>query len=84
MDTKLTLKLDTKIISSAKNYASKQNKSLSKMVESYLSLLVIDEDNAKDEFEISPFIRSFTSPINTTENTDIKTEYHKHLEEKYT
>ncbi|MGC1631597.1 MAG: DUF6364 family protein, partial [Gelidibacter sp.] len=39
MDTKLTLKLNQKVIEKAKKYASKKNISLSRIVEAYLQSL---------------------------------------------
>ena len=40
METKLTLKLDRRVIESAKNYAESNKKSLSKLVEDYFRNLV--------------------------------------------
>ena len=40
MDAKLTLKLDKQVIENAKDYASSQKRSLSRLIESYLKSLV--------------------------------------------
>lgn len=40
MDAKLTLKLDSTIIEQAKIYAKDKNTSVSKLIESYLGLLI--------------------------------------------
>ena len=45
MEAKLTLKLDKVVIDSAKKYAKKNNRSLSKMVENYFSALVSERDH---------------------------------------
>ena len=53
MDAKLTLKLNKNVINNAKNYASTQKISLSRIIESYLNSLVSrtrSEDN--DEIQI--------------------------------
>ena len=55
MDTKLTLKLNDSVIERAKKYASNKNLSLSRLIENYLDLLTSEK---KNEFEISPFVRS--------------------------
>ena len=44
MEAKLTLKLDKMVIDSAKKYAKKNNRSLSRIVESYFSALVSERD----------------------------------------
>ena len=43
MDTKLTLRLDKEIIERAKEYANKNNISLSKIIESYLDAITKGE-----------------------------------------
>ena len=43
MDAKLTLKLDKDVIDRAKEYASSQNRSLSRLIESYLKSLINKE-----------------------------------------
>jgi hypothetical protein len=84
MDTKLTLKLDKYVIEKAKEYASSQNRSLSRIIESYLkSLLIKSNPDEKDDFEITPFIKSMSSGIHLPTEMDYKREYAEHLEEKY-
>ena len=81
MDTKLTLKLNQQIIENAKRYASDRKMSLSRIIESYLQSLT-SEDN-KDDFEISPFIKSIATGNNIPTDLDYKNEYSDHLMEKY-
>lgn len=81
MDTKLTLKLNQEIIENAKRYASDKKISLSRIIESYLQSLT-SEDN-KDDFEISPFIKSIATGNNIPTDLDYKNEYSKYLTEKY-
>ena len=80
MDTKLTLKLDTSVIEQAKTYAKKKNISLSKLIESYLGLLV-DPQNVQ---EVTPLVKSLSGVIDLPKNFDYKKDYKKHLTNKYT
>ena len=59
MDSKLTLKLDSKIILRAKTYAKKKNTSLSKLIESYLGLIIEPETNE----EVTPLVRKLSGII---------------------
>jgi len=79
MDTKLTLKLDNSIIEQAKTYAKNKNTSLSKLVESYLGLLV-DPQNIQ---EVTPLVKSLSGLIELPKNFDYKKDYKKHLTNKY-
>lgn len=79
MDTKLTLKLDNSVIEQAKAYAKKKNTSLSKLIESYLGLLV-DPQNVQ---EVTPFVKSLSGVIDLPKNVDYKKDYKKHLTNKY-
>lgn len=84
MDTKLTLKLDEKIINRAKRFVANRNISLSAFIENYLDSVTKDED--PDEIEISPFVKSMTSGNKSLPNTnwkEIREDYHNYLEEKY-
>lgn len=79
MDTKLTLKLDSSVIELAKVYARKQNTSLSKLIESYLDLLVAPKEND----EITPLVKSLSGIINFPTDFDHKKAYKKHINNKY-
>lgn len=79
MDTKLTLKLDSQIIDQAKTYAKKKNTSLSKLIESYLGLLV----NPKETQDITPLVKSLSGVIHLPKGFDYKKNYKKHLSNKY-
>ena len=84
MDTKLTLKLDKFVIEQAKEYASSQKRSLSRIIESYLRSL-INRDKNKDEsdIEISPFVKSMSTGIKIPADLDYKSEFLNHLEDKH-
>lgn len=81
MDTKLTLKLNRKIIEKAKIYASDKQMSLSRIVESYLQSLT--SGNIGKEFEISPFVKSIATGTKIPANLDYKKEYSDYLMKKY-
>ncbi|PIB29590.1 hypothetical protein BFP77_05395 [Maribacter sp. 4U21] len=81
MDTKLTLKLNQRIIEKAKEYASNRKMSLSRIVEAYLQSLTSENDAS--EFEISPFVKSISTGIETPADFDYKKEYSDYLIEKY-
>lgn len=84
MDVKLTIKLDKYVIDRAKVYASSHKRSLSRLIESYLQSLVIQDDsNDNDEIQISPFVRSLSTGNNIPADLDYKREYTNYLTEKY-
>jgi len=84
MDSKLTVKLDKQVIDRAKVYASANNKSLSRLIESYLKSIVIkDNDDNMDEIQISPFVKSLSSGFAIPSDIDYKKEYSNYLIEKY-
>ncbi len=80
METKLTLRLDKNVISSAKNYAQKHKISLSKMVESYLDSVTKNKSN---DIEITPLVESLSGVVKLPEDFDFKKEYTDYLSEKY-
>jgi hypothetical protein len=79
METKLTIKLDGDIIENAKIYAKTRKTSLSKLIESYLSLLTTTNDNT----EITPLVKSLSGVITLPEDFDYKKEYKNHILNKY-
>lgn len=81
MNTKLTLKLNKRVIERAKKYAQKNNKSLSVMVENYFK--TISDKESKNDIEISPNVLELSGIIKIPENLNLKDIYGKHLEEKY-
>lgn len=77
----MTLKLDKGVIEKAKEYASKKNMSLSRIIESYLQSLTSENENP--EFEISPFVKSIATGVEIPTDLDYKKEYADYLMEKY-
>jgi tRNA uridine 5-carbamoylmethylation protein Kti12 len=73
MDAKLTIKLDKYVINKAKDYASSQKKSLSRLIESYLkSLVTQDDSNDNEEIKISSFVKSISSGVSIPTDWIIK------------
>jgi len=80
MDSKLTLKLDTRVINKAKKYASSRKVSLSRLIENYLDSITSQEIG---DFEISPFVRSIFTGKSIPADIDYKTDYTEYIEKKY-
>lgn len=84
MDSKLTLKLDKEVIERAKAYAALHERSLSRVIESYLQSLVSNSDSSDlEEIQISPFVKNMASGIHLPSDLDIKSEYSNYLTDKY-
>jgi len=84
MDTKLTLKLDKFVIEQAKEYASSQKRSLSRIIESYLkSLINRDKNEDESDIEISPFVKSMSTGTKIPADLDYKSGILVHLEVKH-
>lgn len=84
MDTKLTLKLDNKVIENAKVYAKNQGKSLSKIVESFLESLVNTEtEGLKKDIQITPFVKSLRTGVKISSDIDVKKDYYEHILKKH-
>lgn len=84
MDAKLTLKLNKEVIARAKEYAALRNKSLSRLIESYLlSIINKEQSQTVNDIEISPFVKSITSGVNIPGDLDYKKAYGDYLEEKH-
>jgi hypothetical protein len=84
MDTKLTLKLDNHVIERAKEYAISHNRSLSRIIESYLQSLTIQEDSKKKgDIQISAFVKSMSSGVHIPVDLDYKEAYSNYVIDKY-
>jgi hypothetical protein len=84
MDAKLTLKFDKQVVENAKQYAIKNNKSLSRIIESYLKLLTSKEkNNDAEEIVITDFIKSLSIKTDLPADYNYKKDYGDYLSEKY-
>ena len=80
MNTKLTVKLNKRVIDDAKTYARNHKTSLSRMIESYLDAMTKKEIK---EFEITPLVESLSGVVTLPNDYDYKDDYSKFLNEKY-
>ena len=81
METKLTLRIDEKIIGFAKIYAKKNKTSVSKMVSNYLVTVTQLE---KKKNLVSPAVKELTGIIpSDADTTECIREYHSYLQEKH-
>jgi len=81
MTTKLTLTIDKDTIQKAKEYAAKQGRSLSDIVDSYLKS--ITSNATSNDSVISPTVQSLMGAFEEPKNTDYKTSLSKALTDKY-
>jgi hypothetical protein len=82
MDTKLTLKLNKKVIDRAKRYAEKQGNSLSRIVQNYLESIT-DKKEKVNAIEITPFVKNLMKGTRTSDNLDERKVYREYVTEKY-
>lgn len=82
MATKLTLYIDEEIVEKAKTYAQKEGKSISKIFENYMKLL-IDKNENQPEIKISKRLKSLQGSIKVGQDFDYKKELQSILSEKY-
>ena len=83
MDAKLTLKLNQEVIEKAKKYAASQNRSLSRLIESYLNSLVEPEKKSDLKIPITPFVKKLGMKLPIPADLDERKAYRDYLEEKY-
>jgi len=81
MTTKLTLTIEHETIQKAKDYAAKQGRSLSDIVDSYLKS--ITTNSSVNDQVISPTVQSLMGAFKEPKNIDYKTSLSKALSDKY-
>ena len=79
MQTKLTLRLDDRLIKRAKAYAKRTGKSVSEMVADYFS--VLGSRSADRDKDLTPAVRSLKGALREAD-VDIK-DYHTYLRDKH-
>jgi len=80
MTTKLTLTIEDEVINSAKKYAQKRGKSLSKIVEAYLKSI---SNKSTEPKNILPKVSKLMGVIKLPKDFDYKMEMSKSLSKKY-
>jgi ApbE superfamily uncharacterized protein (UPF0280 family) len=79
VNTKLTLRLDDELISTAKRYSAKSGKSLSQLVADYFTLLAAS--TAESDAAPTPRVRAL---IGVLANATVdEADYRRHLEDKH-
>lgn len=81
MNTKLTLTIEQSIIEKAKKYAADKGRSLSDIIENYLK--IITKEEATQEIEVTPIVKSLKGSFKAPNDFDYKKELTKRLSEKY-
>ncbi|HOS65688.1 MAG TPA: DUF6364 family protein [Candidatus Latescibacteria bacterium] len=79
MNTKLTLRLDDRLIRSAKRHSAKSGKSVSRLVSDYFALIDATEKGAPAE--MTPRVRALYGALSGTPVEE--QDYRRHLEEKH-
>ena len=83
MQTKLTLRLNKKIIRQAKSYAREEGKSISKIVSDFFSMLheTLNKPSIEPRIKLTPIVKSLKGALHKS-GIGIR-DYKRHLEEKY-
>ena len=81
MNTKLTLRLGTHLISQAKMEAKRSGKSVSQMVAEYFHLLAERLKGPEKDIRLTPLVSALKGSLRGSKN-GLK-DYYRHLEEKY-
>lgn len=79
MNTKLTLRLDDRLIEKAKRYSEQSGKSVSQLVADYFTL--IEEHGPLSGAELTPRVRAMIGSLKGATATE--EDYRRHLEEKH-
>jgi hypothetical protein len=79
MATKLTLRMDERLIERAKKYAKQSGKSVSQIVADFFTLL--DQPIEEEDVEISPKVQSLKGLLK--DSSIKKKDFKLYLEEKY-
>lgn len=80
MNAKLTLSLDRDIIEQAKEFASSQHKSLSKLIEGYLRQAT---SSTVEQQQVTPLVARLSGVIDARKLGDHKSGYGDFLADKY-
>jgi len=79
MNTKLTLTVEKSVIDRAKKYAAKTGRSLSEIIENYLSTLPAEKEDRK----ISPKLEKLVGSVKLPKNFDEEKEIEQYFSEKH-
>lgn len=80
MTSKLTLTVEEEVIKKAKSYAKQTGRSLSELVENYLSTLTDEDKNIQ---QISPKLEKIIGAVKLPSDFNEKTELRAYFEKKH-
>ena len=83
MYTKLTLSIDQNVIENAKKYAKNQKRSVSKLVEEYLSSISLSTDKKIEYNTLGPITKELVGIIKVNKHMDYKEILTDALMDKY-
>jgi Family of unknown function (DUF6364) len=81
MTSKLTLSVDPQVVARAKEYAERNQTSVSELVQTYLSIVTKPSKPVRRK-ELPPVLRSLRGLVKD-EGLDYRDEYRKHLAARY-
>lgn len=81
MATKLTLSMDETVIKRAKEYAGKNHRSLSELVENFFRVLTAETD--RDQPVYPPLTTGLSGVIKAADIGDSRDQYTQYLQDKY-
>ena len=81
MNAKLTLKLNEAVIEKAKEYARKNKKSLSELVENFFKTITAESEQGQTSY--SPITEELSGVLNVAELQDYQDQYADYLIKKY-
>jgi hypothetical protein len=81
MNAKLTLKLNEAVIEKAKEYARKNKKSLSELVESFFKTLTAESEQGQTNY--TPLTEELSGVLTVAELQDYQDQYADYLIKKY-
>ena len=79
MNTKLTLRIDDRLIRSAKEYSAKTGKSVSKLVSDFF--VIIQNEKLEKSYTISPTVKSLKGLLKNSKLSE--NDYKEYLADKY-
>ncbi|MHC4870982.1 MAG: DUF6364 family protein [Planctomycetota bacterium] len=83
MNTKLTLKMDEKVIESAKDFAKSQHTSLSKLAENFFRSITSTSNNKLDKKNITGVVGELAGVLKNSDLDEDRSDYINYLENKY-
>ncbi len=81
MEAKLTLSMDALVIKRAKEFAKKNQTSLSQLIEDYFTNLT-KKEKGNDKEDISPLVRDLSGVLKLPNDFDFKKDRTHHLDKK--